>query len=159
MLCSLSCTCNFVFTSDLIFSMCITATQKFDLSSVVICGIVYCTDDVFVCFNFFFRLSDFFQLFGLICRRTIESVCEQNRKKSSCLITNMNTNNTFEATNLSVARFNYVDYAIVLSLLMISLTIGVFIRFSKYRSTTTADFLFAGYKMKSLPVALSLLAR
>lgn len=65
----------------------------------------------------------------------------------------------FNDTVSSVVQFTRVDYAVLLALLFISLSIGVFIAISRNANKTSDDFLFGGFKMKCLPVALSLLAR
>lgn len=59
----------------------------------------------------------------------------------------------------TVTQFNRLDYAIIISLLVISLVIGIFIAFYNDGGKTMDDFLFGGFNMKSIPVALSLLAR
>lgn len=59
----------------------------------------------------------------------------------------------------SATDFTPVDYAIVVALLTISLAIGIFIAIFKNGSKTMDDFLFGGFQMAWLPVAMSLLAR
>lgn len=59
----------------------------------------------------------------------------------------------------TVVQFTHIDYAIIISLLLVSLVIGVSIAFCHNGGRTTDDFLFGSYKMYSVPVALSLLAR
>lgn len=66
----------------------------------------------------------------------------------------------FNDTNLlSVIHFTRVDYAIIIALLFVSLAIGAFIALFQNANKTSDDFLFGGFKMQCLPVALSLLAR
>lgn len=65
----------------------------------------------------------------------------------------------FNDTVSSMSHFTRVDYAIIVALLFSSLAIGVFIAFFQNANKTTDDFLFGAFKMKCLPVALSLLAR
>lgn len=62
-------------------------------------------------------------------------------------------------TLTSSDQFTPVDYAIIIALLSVSLAIGLFIGMFKNGSKTVDDFLFGGFKMSFLPVALSLLAR
>lgn len=71
----------------------------------------------------------------------------------------MNTSILFNDTISSVIHFTRVDFAIILALLFVSLAIGVFIAFFQNANEKSDDFLFGGFKMKCLPVALSLLAR
>lgn len=56
-------------------------------------------------------------------------------------------------------QFTDFDHFIVISLMIISLVIGVFIAFSHDGALTMDDFMFGRFKMKIIPVALSLLAR
>lgn len=72
---------------------------------------------------------------------------------------NMNASIPFSDTVSSMSHFTRVDYAVVVALLFSSLAIGVFIAFFQNASKTSDDFLFGGFKMKCLPVALSLVAR
>lgn len=71
----------------------------------------------------------------------------------------MNDSDSFNGTASAVVEFSHVDYAIVTVLLLISLAIGVFIAFFHNGGQTTDDFMFGGFNMSILPVALSLLAR
>lgn len=72
---------------------------------------------------------------------------------------NMNKNDSLSNAISSVIQFTDIDYVIVISLLLISLAIGVFIAFWHNGKRTTDDFLFGNFKMKCVPVALSLMAR
>lgn len=69
----------------------------------------------------------------------------------------MNNSDEYGETISTLAEFSLIDYAIIITLLCLSLAIGIFIAF--YRCHTVDDFLFGNYKMTSIPVALSLLAR
>lgn len=71
----------------------------------------------------------------------------------------MNATVSFNDTISSVIHFTRVDYAVIIALLFISLSIGVFIAIFHNANKTSDDFLFGDFKMKCLPVALSLLAR
>lgn len=73
----------------------------------------------------------------------------------------MNKNDTIvDLVSLSVpVQFTEIDYAIVISLMIISLAIGAFVAFSHNDGLTVDDFMFGSFKMKIVPVALSLLAR
>lgn len=71
----------------------------------------------------------------------------------------MNASIPINDTISSAIHFTRVDYAIIVALLFISFLIGVFIAIFRNAEKTSDDFLFGGFKMKCLPVALSLLAR
>lgn len=72
----------------------------------------------------------------------------------------MNKNvSLIDAVSSSAVQFTEIDYVIVISLMIISLTIGAFTAFSHSGGLTMDDFLFGSFKMKIIPVALSLLAR
>lgn len=71
----------------------------------------------------------------------------------------MNKNDSLVDIASSIVKFTEFDYAIIISLMLISLAIGVYIAFFHNGGQTTDDFLFGSFKMKSIPVALSLLAR
>lgn len=73
--------------------------------------------------------------------------------------TNMNHSDSVMNIVSTVVQFSQIDYVIIISLLLISLVIGVLIGFSHNGGQTTEDFMFGSFKMKSVPVALSLLAR
>lgn len=70
----------------------------------------------------------------------------------------MNNNNSLVDV-ISSVQFTEIDYVLVVSLLFVSLVIGVYIGFSHNVVQTMDDFLFGAFKTKSVPVALSLLAR
>lgn len=57
----------------------------------------------------------------------------------------------------TIVQFTRIDYAIIGLLVICSLAIGSYT--AVYGGRTTDDFLFGGYKMGSVPIALSLLAR
>lgn len=78
---------------------------------------------------------------------------------SSFETSNMNISIPFNDTISSTVHFTHIDYAIVAVLLFVSLAIGVFIAVFHNGNKTADDFLFGDFKMKCLPVALSLLAR
>ncbi|XP_031621524.1 sodium-coupled monocarboxylate transporter 2-like [Contarinia nasturtii] len=70
----------------------------------------------------------------------------------------MNQTNSMNEAVSSFVQFTQIDYAIIFSLLSFSLLIGIVIGFFCNGGRTTEDFLFGSFKMKSLPVALSLIA-
>lgn len=71
----------------------------------------------------------------------------------------MNNSDEYGETISTLADFSLIDYAIIITLLSLSLAIGIFIAFYRDGCRTVDDFLFGNYKMTSIPVALSLLAR
>lgn len=71
----------------------------------------------------------------------------------------MNNSYTHRDTLAAFLEFSSIDYAIIVALLVLSLAIGIFIAFYRDGCRTTDDFLFGSYKMSSVSVALSLLAR
>lgn len=71
----------------------------------------------------------------------------------------MNNSDEYGETISTLAEFSLIDYAIIITLLCLSLAIGIFIAFYRDGCRTVDDFLFGNYKMTSIPVALSLLAR
>lgn len=71
----------------------------------------------------------------------------------------MNQNGSSNEISFAFVQFTHIDYVIVTTLLLISLAIGIFIGYFHNGDRTTQDFLFGSFKMKSIPIALSLLAR
>lgn len=71
----------------------------------------------------------------------------------------MNNSDAIGGTISTKAEFSLIDYSIIITLLLLSLAIGIFIAFFRDGCRTTDDFLFGSYNMRSIPVALSLLAR
>lgn len=71
----------------------------------------------------------------------------------------MNNSDEYGETISTLAEFSLIDYAIIITLLCLSLAIGIFIAFYRDGCETVDDFLFGNYRMTSIPVALSLLAR
>lgn len=71
----------------------------------------------------------------------------------------MSQNHSISEIFSPFVEFTYIDYAIIFSLLLFSLLAGLFIGLFCDGGRTTEDFLFGSFKMKSMPVALSLLAR
>lgn len=71
----------------------------------------------------------------------------------------MNNSDAIGGTISTIAKFSLIDYSIIITLLLVSLAIGIFIAFFRDGCRTNDDFLFGSYNMRSIPVALSLLAR
>lgn len=110
-----------------------------------------------------------FAKFSINIDKKINEILNSNKLKREnflfgvCLlfflfVLNMNKNDSVIHI-ISTIQFSCADYAIVISLLIISLLIGVFVAFFHNGGRTTDDFLYGSYKMYSIPVALSLLAR
>lgn len=71
----------------------------------------------------------------------------------------MNQSDSISDTVATLVHFSGIDYVIIILLLLVSLVIGVFVAFFHNGEQTSDDFMFGNFKMKSAPVALSLLAR
>lgn len=56
-------------------------------------------------------------------------------------------------------QFSEIDYSIVGLVLLTSMGIGIYFRFSKKNAQTVDDYLFGDHKMNSVLVALSLVSR
>lgn len=54
--------------------------------------------------------------------------------------------------------FDWIDYSIFISLLLLSLLIGLYYGFFQ-KQNTTSEYLFGGKTMNYIPVATSILAR
>lgn len=65
----------------------------------------------------------------------------------------------FSETASEVAYFTAVDYGVLLLILSLSLSIGVYFGFFSKKLKTAEDYLVGGHKMKSFPIAISLVAR
>lgn len=55
--------------------------------------------------------------------------------------------------------FSYLDYTVLIAMLVISCGIGVFYGFIGKKATSSSDFLLGGSSMGTLPTAMSLAAR
>lgn len=67
----------------------------------------------------------------------------------------MNASETVE----EVAYFAALDYGVFIIILMASLSIGIYFGFFSKKLQTAEDYLVGGHKMKTFPVAVSLVAR
>lgn len=63
-----------------------------------------------------------------------------------------------ENTN-KIFSFGPVDYIVFAIMLMVSAGIGVYFGFFSKSKNTTEEYLMGGKKMKTLPIAISLVAR
>lgn len=61
-------------------------------------------------------------------------------------------------TASEVAYFTSVDYSVLVILLSFSLAIGIYFGFFSQKLKTAEDYLVGGHKMKSFPIAISLVA-
>lgn len=68
---------------------------------------------------------------------------------------NMNTSETLS----QVAYFTEIDYGVLIVILSLSLAIGIYFGFFSDNVKTAEDYLVGGHKMKTLPIAISLVAR
>lgn len=57
------------------------------------------------------------------------------------------------------AYFSTLDYGVLVFLLSFSLFIGIYFGFFSDNLKTAEDYLVGGHKMKSFPIAISLVAR
>lgn len=67
----------------------------------------------------------------------------------------MNGTKSFE----SQAHFAALDYSVFVVILSASMTIGIYFGFFSKNLKTAEDYLVGGHKMKTFPVAVSLMAR
>lgn len=58
-----------------------------------------------------------------------------------------------------VGSFSAIDYCVFLVILSISMAIGIYFGFFSKNLKTAEDYLVGGHKMKTFPVAVSLMAR
>lgn len=68
---------------------------------------------------------------------------------------NMNTT----LVNNGAAYFTAIDYGVLVIILSLSLMIGIYFGFFSDNLKTAEDYLVGGHKMKSIPIAISLVAR
>lgn len=61
--------------------------------------------------------------------------------------------------NNGAAYFTAIDYGVLVLLLSLSLLIGIYFGFFSDNLKTAEDYLVGGHKMKSIPIAISLVAR
>lgn len=59
----------------------------------------------------------------------------------------------------SQAHFAVIDYCVFITLLCASMAVGIFFGFFSKNMKTAEDYLVGGHKMKTFPVAVSLMAR
>lgn len=71
----------------------------------------------------------------------------------------MNQSVSANETVATLVKFSDIDHVIIILLLLVSLAVGALIAFFHYGDQTSEDFMFGSFKMKSVPVAFSLLAR
>lgn len=57
------------------------------------------------------------------------------------------------------AYFATIDYCVFIVILMASLSIGIYFGFFSKKLETAEDYLIGGHKMKTFPIAVSLVAR
>ncbi|XP_055379150.1 uncharacterized protein LOC129610562 [Condylostylus longicornis] len=103
----------------------------------------------------------------------IHSLIKDNKIEKSIEITKMKSILNFEnkskmaATNESVSEnveeiskfvFNIVDYTLFLIMLCISAGIGIYFGFFEKHADTTDEYLMGSKKMKTIPIAISLIA-
>lgn len=67
----------------------------------------------------------------------------------------MNTSDTAS----EVAYFTAIDYGVLVAILSCSLLIGIYFGFFSDNLKTAEDYLVGGHRMKSIPIAISLVAR
>lgn len=61
--------------------------------------------------------------------------------------------------NAVAGNFTAIDYAVFGALLLLSVSIGIYFGFFDGTEQTTEEYLLGGRKMKTIPVAISLVAR
>lgn len=61
--------------------------------------------------------------------------------------------------NQDEAYFAFIDYCVFIFILSISMAIGIYFGFFSKNLKTAEDYLVGGHKLKTLPVAISLMAR
>ena len=71
---------------------------------------------------------------------------------------NATTESTSDGADF-VAHFTVVDYTVFVAMLVISAIIGVWFGCFNKGKQTTDDYLLGGRKMKTIPIAISLIAR
>uniref|UniRef100_A0A1B0BS69 Sodium-coupled monocarboxylate transporter 2 n=1 Tax=Glossina palpalis gambiensis TaxID=67801 RepID=A0A1B0BS69_9MUSC len=64
----------------------------------------------------------------------------------------------FNSSDISEFTFNAVDYTVFIVMLSISAAIGVYYGFVQKSENTTAEYLHGGKRMRTLPIAISLVA-
>lgn len=69
----------------------------------------------------------------------------------------MNVSDFLNAESLS--RFSLIDYSVFGTLLLMSLAIGLYFGFFSGDEDTTEEYLMGGHKMKTIPIAISMVAR
>lgn len=64
----------------------------------------------------------------------------------------------FNSSDISEFTFNAVDYTVFILMLSISAAIGIYYGFVHKSENTTAEYLHGGKRMRTLPIAISLVA-
>lgn len=59
----------------------------------------------------------------------------------------------------AAVTFSAIDYGVLVLILSLSLCIGIYFGFFSDNLKTAEDYLLGGHKMKSFPIAISLVAR
>lgn len=57
------------------------------------------------------------------------------------------------------SRFNFIDYAVLILMLVLSATVGVYFGCFGSKVKSVAEYLTGNRKMKTVPIAISLIAR
>lgn len=60
---------------------------------------------------------------------------------------------------LEITYFTGIDYSVLIIMLAISMSIGIYFGFFSEKLKTADDYLVGGRQMKSIPIAISLVAR
>lgn len=56
-------------------------------------------------------------------------------------------------------QFQVLDYVVFISMLAISMAVGIYFGFFSGNNQSTEEYLLGGRRMKTLPIAISLIAR
>lgn len=72
---------------------------------------------------------------------------------------NNSSNLLLDAIATNPSYFTVVDYSVFGFLLSCSLAIGIYFGWCTNETQTTEEYLVGGHKMKSIPIAISLVAR
>lgn len=67
--------------------------------------------------------------------------------------------NNISDTIPEMAYFTGIDYSVLIVMLSFSLSIGIYFAFFSKKLKTVDDYLVGGHQMKSIPIAISLVAR
>lgn len=75
------------------------------------------------------------------------------------LLTTMAPSLLASTSEIAKSHFDIVDYVVFCALLLVSMGIGVYFGFFSKTEKTTEEYLLGGRKMKTIPIAISLIAR